>query len=117
MRMWQDTQAAGVPLPCWPPLMLPLRWTEFEPALFCCGWQLRQNSPFAVPMPVSDVATRNSVPVVAPAAVYGHALFVPASMNVTAEPCGPCAAVDAASVSWQSVHVIVWLPAFVLHGA
>src|SRR6185369_9733074 len=38
-------------------------------------------------------------------------------MNRTAEPCGPCAAVDAASVLWQSEQVMVWLPGLVAQGA
>src|SRR5689334_9504266 len=38
-------------------------------------------------------------------------------MNGTAEPCGPCAAGEAASVLWQSVQVIAWLPGLTFHGA
>src|SRR5690242_13285197 len=97
--------------------MLELRWSELEPALLICGWQLRQKRPLAVARPVSEVATRKSVPEFAPATVYGHALLAPVSMNVTAEPCGPWAAVEAASVLWQSVQVMVCAPGLVFQGA
>src|SRR5690349_23258653 len=38
-------------------------------------------------------------------------------MKVTAEPWGPCAAVEAASVLWQSVQVMVCAPGLTFQGA
>src|SRR5512138_2890035 len=57
-----------------------------------------------------------------PAAVgtaVGHPGFaVPFfSMKFAADPCGPCAAGDPASVLWQSVQDMVWVPMFTFHGA
>src|SRR5512133_1963091 len=43
--------------------------------------------------------------------------LVPRSMNWAAEPWGPWAAGEAASVLWQSEHIMVWVPRLVAQGA
>lgn len=52
-----------------------------------------------------------------PTATLGQlAEFGPRSMNCTADPCGPCAANEPASVLWQSEHIIVCVPTLAFHG-
>src|SRR5215208_4084706 len=116
-RTWQLTQAGMVALPpCCPPVRFVFVWRLLDAVELIAGWQFRQKSPFAVPRPVSLVLILKSVPLVAPATVYGHALFAPARMNRTAEPCGPCTTGAAASCVWQSMQSMVCVPAAVLHG-
>src|SRR4030043_1659298 len=67
-------------------------------------WQFRQNKPLAVPSykdlwlaGVLSLPIFRKVPVPVPfsdAESVGHALFLPLSIHLTAEPCGPCAAVE-----------------------